>query len=57
MIAEWINSTFYGFDYAILEFFHGLSEGAGAILTPIAEFFALIGDNGYFSFLIAFILI
>jgi undecaprenyl-diphosphatase len=57
MIAEWINSTFYGFDYAILEFFHGLWEGAGAILTPIAEFFALIGDNGYFSFLIAFILL
>lgn len=57
MIADWINSTFLSFDYAILEFFHGLAECAGAVLTPIAEFFAIIGDNGYFSFLVAFILL
>ena len=57
MIAEWINSTFFAFDHAILEFFHGLAEAAGGILTPIAEFFAVIGDNGYFSFLLAFILL
>lgn len=57
MIAQWINSTFASFDYAILQFFHTLAESAGAILTPIAEIFAIIGDNGYFSFLLAFILL
>ena len=56
-IAEWINTTFLGIDYAILEFFHSLAEAAGAMLTPIAEFLALIGDNGYFGFLLAFILL
>lgn len=57
MIAEWINATFSSFDFSILEFFHWLAEGAGAILTPIAEIFAFIGDNGYLGFLIAFILL
>lgn len=57
MIAEWINSTFAAFDYAILQFFHSLAESAGVILTPISEVFAVIGDNGYLSFFIAFILL
>lgn len=57
MIADWINTTFASFDYYILSFFHGLAESAGAILTPIAEIFAVIGDNGYFSFLLALILL
>ena len=56
-MADWINSTFASFDFSILEFFHTLAEGAGAVLTPIAEFLALIGDNGYFSFLVAFLLL
>lgn len=57
MIAEWINNTFAAFDYAILGFLHGLAETAGAVLTPIAEIFAIIGDNGYFSFLLALVLL
>ena len=56
MIAEWLNSTFQAFDYSIFEFFHSLAVGAGGILTPIADFLAIIGDNGYVSFAIAFIL-
>ena len=56
MIAQWINSTFYLFDYSILNFYHNLASSAGNVLTPIAEFFAIIGDNGYFGFLIAIIL-
>ena len=47
MIAEWLNSTFQSFDYSIFEFFHSLAVGAGGILTPIADFLAIIGDNGY----------
>lgn len=56
-MTNWLNTSFAAFDYAILEFFHNLCETAGAIFTPIAEIFALIGDNGYFSFLIALILL
>ena len=57
MIAEWINTTFYSFDYSILEWFHSLAENAGGFFTPLANIFALIGDNGYLGFLIAFILL
>ena len=56
MIADWINSVFAGFDYAILEFFHSLAIGASAVLNPIMEFMSIIGDNGYFGFAIAFAL-
>ena len=57
MIADWINNTFYGFDYAILQFCHSLAEAAGGILGPIMEILAFIGDNGYFSFAFAFVLL
>lgn len=56
MIANWINTTFAGFDYAILEFFHSLAESASFIFNPIMEFMSIIGDNGYFGFAIALIL-
>ena len=56
MIADWINTTFAGFDYAILEFYHSLAQSASAILNPIMEFMSIIGDNGYFGFAIAFAL-
>ena len=56
-MAQWLNTVFASFDYAILNFFHTLCESAGAIFTPLAEIFAIIGDNGYFSFLIALILL
>lgn len=56
-MSAWLNTFFASFDGAILEFFHNLCENAGAIFTPIAEIFALIGDNGYFCFLLALILL
>ena len=57
MIANWINEAFFGFDYAILQFCHTLAEAADGIFGPIMEFLAFIGDNGYFSFALAFILL
>ncbi len=57
MIAEWLNTAFAGFDYSIFYFFNTLPQNAKDILTPLAEFFAIIGDNGYFSFLIGIILL
>ena len=53
MIADWINTTFASFDYALLEFFHTLAVSASFILNPIMEFLSIIGDNGYFGFAIA----
>ncbi len=56
-IAEWLDSACHGFDGAILGFMHTLAEAAGFILTPLAEIFAFIGDNGYMCFLLALILL
>lgn len=57
MFAEWLNSTFASFDFSILSFFHELAVQAGAFLSPIMNFISIIGDNGYFGFLIGFILL
>lgn len=56
MIAQWLNTTFAGFDYSILEFWHNAARSAGFILEPIMDFFSIIGDNGYFGFFLAFVL-
>ena len=54
--AEWLNTAFAGFDYSILEFYHNLATVAAAVVTPIMDFLSIIGDNGYFSFALAFVL-
>ena len=56
-IAQWLDTALHPFDSAILAFFHGLAEWGGAVFTPIANIFALIGDNGYLCFLAAFVLL
>ena len=55
--AQWLNTAFGGFDYAILEFFHTLATGASFILTPLSEIFAFIGDGALACFLLAAILL
>ncbi len=55
-VAEWLNTAFAGFDYSILEFYHNVALQANVIFEPIMDFFSLIGDNGYFSFALAFVL-
>ena len=56
-VAQWINSTFYGFDHAILEFYHNLAKVADPICRPISEFFAFIGDGALACFVIAAIML
>ena len=56
-IAQWLNTAFASFDFAILEFYHTLATYAGGILTPISEFFAVIGDGAMACFILAAILI
>lgn len=55
--AQWLNTAFGSFDYAILEFFHTLATGASFILTPLSEIFAFIGDGALACFLLAAILL
>ncbi len=56
-IADYINSSCHVFDHTILNFFHSLATHAGEFLTPFAKILAVIGDNGYFSFAVAIILL
>lgn len=51
--ANWLNTTFSGFDGAILEGMHSAAEACGWLLTPVAEFFTLIGEKGIIMFLLA----
>lgn len=51
-MATWLNETFFGFDRAILSFYHYLSEVCGAVLTPIMEFITIIGEKGIIVLLI-----
>lgn len=57
MIADWINSTFHSFDYAILEFCHWLAETAGGFFGPVMNFLTVTADNGYALFALAVLLL
>ena len=54
--SAWLDSAFAGFDYGILEIYHQVATKADFIVGPIMEFLSIIGDNGYFSFALAFLL-
>ncbi len=55
--AQWLNSTFAGFDRAILGFYHYLATIADPILNPISKFFDVIGDGALACFVLAAILL
>ena len=56
-IAQWLNSFFADYDYAILDFLNTLAIGkAGAILTPLMKLITLVGENGIMFYLLAAIL-
>ena len=44
--ARWLDLTFAGFDGSLLEFYHGLAEWGGTVLTPIMRFISFTGDKG-----------
>ena len=56
-MALWLNSTFYAFDYAILNFWHIVAVNAGTILTPIMNFVSLLGKFGWGPIVVCLILI
>lgn len=49
--AQWLDTTFAGFDKAILSMYHELAEAAGVIATPFLKLFSLAGDDGIFLIL------
>lgn len=55
-IAEFLNTTFYSFDYTILKAFHIFAENGGLILKPFISIFAIFGDSS-FGFLVFAILL
>lgn len=55
--AQWINTTFAGFDYALLEFFHNLHSGAlGDFFDIFMSYFTKLGDDGIFLILLSLVL-
>jgi len=55
--AQWLNTAFAEFDHAILSFYHTAAVKGDAFLRPLMNFFSLIGDNGYFCFALAAVLL
>lgn len=51
-----INQAFFGFDHALLSFWHGAAEVAGDVLTPLFRAVTFLGEKGILMFLIAGIL-
>ena len=56
LFAQWLDTVFSEFDYAILSFYHSLAELAGAFFTPFMNIISLSGEKGLLMFVIAFIL-
>ena len=56
-IANWVNTVFADFDYAILSFMHILAQSVGVVLTPVMKIITLVGEKGIIILLLAVILI
>lgn len=47
-MAEWLDTTFRGFDGALFEGMNALLKAAGSFFTPFFEFITFFGDGGWF---------
>ena len=54
--ALWLNTTFEGYDHAILSFAHKAAELLGPVLTPLNKLITLLGEKGLLFFLLAVVL-
>ena len=45
-IAQWLNTAFAGYDYAILQALHNLAGAAGGFFTPLCRAITLLGEKG-----------
>lgn len=55
-MAEWLNATFYNFDYQGLSAMHGLAKNAGGFFTPFFAFISFLGTWGIFFIIAGLIL-
>ena len=55
--AQWLMDVFFRLDYAILQWYHGLGEAAGPVLTPIADLISWTGWKGLFLIVVAVVLL
>lgn len=46
--AQWLDTTFAGFDTLLLRLYHEMAEAIGFIATPFLKLFSLAGDGGIF---------
>lgn len=52
--AQWLNSLFFGMDFAVLSFFHDLAKTpAGSVLAPVLNLITLTGWKGLFLILLS----
>lgn len=56
-MAEWLNTAFYSFDYAIFEFWHNAAKAAGGFLTPLMNFVSFFGAHGLCMIVLGVILL
>lgn len=52
-IAQWLNTTFAGYDSAILSFMNTMAGKAGGVLTPLMKVITFLGEKGIIFFLLA----
>ena len=56
--AQWLNETFYSFDYNILKFFHDtFNQGAGSAFWDwFFKFVTLLGEEGLFFIIVSIVM-
>lgn len=55
--AQWLDTTFEGFDRALLGMYHALAEAAGGFATPFLKLFSWAGEDGIFLIILSVILL
>lgn len=55
--AQWLNTTFAGFDMSVTAAVHKLYEAAGPVLTPFMKLISLMGKEGLFLIFLSLALI
>lgn len=55
-IAQWLNTAFAGYDYAILQALHNLAVAAGGFFTPLCRAITLLGEKGILFLVLGIVL-
>ena len=55
-IAQWLNTAFAGYDYAILQALHNLAEAVGGFFTPLCRAITLLGEKGILFLVLGIVL-